>query len=368
VVCPEGWIDRCVQLGDRARLGLLCARRPPLVAAALTRFVGVSDCTDCATYVAPAHRIRYAERIKNTERGPQIRSSLDQRRLVDARSHELGGTRRATVHGWRCGDGPGRSDGSLLRRYHVGSVILTGRSSLGVEATAQITAALQSGARSATSVGFPLLIATDQEGGMVQVLGGPGFSSIPAALQQGTEPVGSLRALAQAWGFELHAAGVNVNLAPVMDVVPNSAAASIAPIGAFDRQFGQDPANVAQHGLAFMSGMEFAGVSPTAKHFPGLGRVNGNPDNSSAVTDGVTSRHDTYLEPFAAAIKAGAPLVMVSTATYRLLDPNYPAAFSRTIVTGILRGDMNFRGVIAPWWDRRGSSTWPTASCARNRP
>ena len=234
----------------------------------------------------------------------------------------------------------------LLCRYHVGSVILTGRSSRGVEATAQITAALQSGARSATSVGLPLLIATDQEGGMVQVLGGPGFSSIPTALQQGAEPVGSLRVQAQAWGFELHAAGVNVNLAPVMDVVPNSAAASNAPIGAFDRQLGQDPASVAQHGLAFMSGMDSAGVSPTAKHFPGLGRVNGNPDTSSAVTDGVTSRHDNDLEPFAAAVKAGAPLVMVSTATYRLLDPNYPAAFSRTIVTGILRGDMNFTGVI----------------------
>jgi beta-N-acetylhexosaminidase len=234
----------------------------------------------------------------------------------------------------------------LLRRYHVGSVILTGRSSLGVGATAQITAALQSGARSATSVGLPLLIATDQEGGMVQVLGGPGFSSIPAALKQATEPVGSLSAQAKVWGFELHAAGVNVDLAPVMDVVPNSAAWSNAPVGALDRQFGQDPADVAQHGLAFMGGMESAGVSPTAKHFPGLGRVKNNPDNNSAVTDGVTSRHDNDLEPFAAAVKSGAPLVMVSTATYSLLDPNYPAAFSRTIVTGILRGDMDFTGLI----------------------
>jgi beta-N-acetylhexosaminidase len=234
----------------------------------------------------------------------------------------------------------------LLRQFHVGSVVLTGRSSLGVEATAHTTAVLQSEARSTSSVGLPLLIATDQEGGMVQVLGGPGFSSLPSALQQGATPVDSLRAQAQAWGFELHAAGVNVDLAPVLDVVPDSGAMSNAPIGAFDRQFGQDPANVAEHGLAFIRGMKNAGVSPTIKHFPGLGRVNGNPDNSSAVTDDVTSRHDAYLMPFAAAIRAGAPIVMVSTATYRLLDPNSPAAFSRTIVTGILRGDLSFTGLV----------------------
>ena len=242
--------------------------------------------------------------------------------------------------------GDGRQTLPLLRQFHVGSVVLTGRSSLGVEATAHTTAVLQSEARSTSSVGLPLLIATDQEGGMVQVLGGPGFSSLPSALQQGATPVDSLRAQAQAWGFELHAAGVNVDLAPVLDVVPDSGAKSNAPIGALDRQFGQDPANVAEHGLAFITGMEHAGVSPTIKHFPGLGRVNGNPDNSSSVTDDVTSRHDAYLMPFAAAIRAGAPIVMVSTATYRLLDPNSPAAFSRTIVTGILRGDLSFTGLV----------------------
>ena len=235
---------------------------------------------------------------------------------------------------------------ALLRQYHLGSVIWTGRSSLGVAATAHATAVLQSQARSTSSVGLPLLIATDQEGGMVQVLGGPGFSRLPSALQQGATAVDSLRGQAQAWGFELHAAGVNVNLAPVMDVVPDSVAASNAPIGAFDRQFGQDPACVAEHGLAFMAGMDSAGVSSTIKHFPGLGRVNGNPDDSSEVTDDVTSRHDAYLEPFETAITAGAPIVMVSTASYRVLDPFHPAAFSRTVLTGILRGDLSFTGVI----------------------
>ena len=235
---------------------------------------------------------------------------------------------------------------ALLRHYHVGSVILTGRSSLGVEATAHTTAVLQSQARSASSVGLPLLIATDQEGGVVQMLGGPGFSRLPTGLQQGSTPADSLRAPAQAWGFELHAAGVNVDLAPVLDTVPDSGARPNAPIGAFDRQFGQGPANVAEHGLAFMRSMENAGVNPTIKHFPGLGRVNGNPDNTSAVTDDVTSRHGAYLMPFVAAIRAGAPIDMVSTATYRLLDPNSPAAFSPTIVTGILRSDLSFTGLV----------------------
>ena len=87
-------------------------------------------------------------------------------------------------------------------------------------------------------------------------------------------------------------------------------------------------------------------VVATVKHFPGLGRVRGNTDVTSGVTDGVTTRHDAYLAPFAAAVKAHVPFVMMSTAIYRRIDPGVPAAFSRTIVTGMLRHDLGFKGIV----------------------
>ncbi len=100
------------------------------------------------------------------------------------------------------------------------------------------------------------------------------------------------------------------------------------------------------HGLAVVQGMAAAGVDVTVKHFPGLGRVHGNTDTTGGVTDAVTTRDDPYLAPFRAAARAGVPFVMMSTAIYALLDPGMPAAFSRTIVTGMLRGDLGFRGLI----------------------
>jgi beta-N-acetylhexosaminidase len=87
-------------------------------------------------------------------------------------------------------------------------------------------------------------------------------------------------------------------------------------------------------------------VVATIKHFPGLGRTYGNTDLTGSVEDTVTTRHDPYLAPFADAINAGVPFVMVSTAIYTKIDPARPAAFSPTIVTGMLRDDLGFGGVI----------------------
>jgi beta-N-acetylhexosaminidase len=93
-------------------------------------------------------------------------------------------------------------------------------------------------------------------------------------------------------------------------------------------------------------GLRSHGVVPTIKHFPGLGRVHANTDTSSGVTDTVTTRHDAYLQPFQTSIAAGAPVVMMSTAFYRRLDPAHPAAFSPFVIRTILRGDLGFRGVV----------------------
>jgi beta-N-acetylhexosaminidase len=222
-----------------------------------------------------------------------------------------------------------------IQTYHAGNVILTGRSSAGVAATAAVTS------------GVPLLISTDQEGGQVQVLSGPGFSAIPSGLTQGGYATSTLRADAQTWGGQLRAAGVNVDLAPVLDTVPSAAfAPQNKPIGYYQREYGYDPTTVSTKGGAFAQGMADAGIDATVKHFPGLGRVTANTDTSSGVTDYQTTRTDAYLTPFANAVAAGVPMLMMSTAYYSKIDPANPAAFSPTIVTGMVRGDLGFTGVI----------------------
>jgi beta-N-acetylhexosaminidase len=130
-----------------------------------------------------------------------------------------------------------------------------------------------------------------------------------------------------------------------MDVVPSATAASNAPIGALDREFGSDPADNGEHGAAFIQGMASAGIATVAKHFPGLGRVAGNTDFTSNVVDNVTTANDPYLNSFRGAIAAGVPMVMVALATYTRIDPSELAVFS-PIVMRLLRSGLGFNGVI----------------------
>ncbi|WP_262849902.1 glycoside hydrolase family 3 N-terminal domain-containing protein [Mumia quercus] len=243
-------------------------------------------------------------------------------------------------------DAVGSDTVAALTRHHVGNVMLRGRGTTGVEATADTVRTLRRAEGPATG-GLPLLVATDQEGGLVQVLRGRGFSDIPRTTTQGSWSATTLTQRATAWGRELRAAGVDLNLAPVLDTVPSPAFADRnAPIGYFDRQFGFSPAKVTSHGLAFLAGMEAAGVIGTVKHFPGLGRVTANTDTTSGVRDTETTATDPYLEPFRAAIAADAKVVMMSTAYYDKIDPRESAAFSRPVVTGLLRERLGFDGVV----------------------
>lgn len=237
---------------------------------------------------------------------------------------------------------------SQISSYHVGNVMLTGRSYGGTRATSRVAAGLQERATRAATDGVRLLVSTDQEGGMVQVLHGAGISEMPAALAtKGRWTRVELEHRAGAWARQLREAGVNMNLAPVLDTVPGpTAARRNPPIGGYERQFGYTPAVVASHGTAFARGMATNGVLPTIKHFPGLGRVGGNTDVSSDVTDRVTRRGDAYLRPFKTAVDAGVPFVMMSTAYYSRMDPHNPAAFSSLIIRKVLRGDVGFRGVV----------------------
>ena len=226
----------------------------------------------------------------------------------------------------------------VVARQHVGSVILTGRSHAGAAATRAVTRRLQAAATTAATGGVPLVVSADQEGGNVQVLQGPGFSRMPTALTQGGWTPAALKRSSSVWGRQLAGAGVNLNLAPVMDTVPSAAAARTnPPIGYYRREFGYTPATVAGHGTAFLAGMASSRVATAVKHFPGLGRVRANTDTSAGVTDTVTTAHDAYLAPFAAGVRAGTLFLMPSTAYYSRIDPRHPAAFSATVLQGLVR-------------------------------
>jgi len=230
----------------------------------------------------------------------------------------------------------------IVQKEKPGSVLL-----LGNGGSLSHTRTATSAARAAATVkGIRPLIAADQEGGEVQRLKGPGFSRIPAATVQGTWSSSKLTANADHWGDQLKQAGVNLNLAPVADVVPSSLKDENAPIGSLDREYGNTPAEVGPPVQAFIRGMRSAGVMTSVKHFPGLGRVRGNTDFSSGVVDNVTVRGDADLEPFADGVEAGSDMVMISTVTYTKIDPRNRGVFSRTIIQGMVRGDLGFGGVV----------------------
>jgi beta-N-acetylhexosaminidase len=92
--------------------------------------------------------------------------------------------------------------------------------------------------------------------------------------------------------------------------------------------------------------MQASGVAATPKHFPGLGLVRDNTDAAAGVTDSTTTRTSTLLSPFREAIAAGAGFVMMSSAYYSAIDAANPACFSPTVITGILRGDLGFHGIV----------------------
>jgi beta-N-acetylhexosaminidase len=198
-------------------------------------------------------------------------------------------------------------------------------------------------ANAASPVKSPLLLMTDQEGGEVRRLpGAPTMSEkdIGASSAPGT----NARNAGTGAGNNLKSVGMNVNLAPVLDVYR-------AP-GDFDDQFersySMDPTVCASLGQAFIYAQQQTGVAATAKHFPGLG-----PASASQNTDSVPVTLNTSLTdlrnidelPYHSAIGSGVKLIMVSWAVYPALDASRPAGLSKTVVQTELRSRLGFTGV-----------------------
>jgi len=184
----------------------------------------------------------------------------------------------------------------------------------------------------------PLVVSTDQEGGVVKrFLEAPPQRS-PAQLALDGDG-GDAQLEGKATGTFLAGLGINVDLAPVLDV-PASTESVI-----YARAFGSTPERVANLGLRFAAGLSRGGVLPTAKHFPGLGRSAINTDLGPSQVD--ASRRDLGedLAPFEEAIAQQIPLIMVGIASYPQLGAKAPAALDPAIVQGLLRDRLGFQGV-----------------------
>lgn len=240
--------------------------------------------------------------------------------------------------------GVGSGAARAIHDSRAGAVILLGNTTAGRTRVLVVTKEARDAAR--TPKGIKTLLAADQEGGMVQRLQGKGFDRIPSAQEQAQESPAALKRDATRWGQQLKRAGIDANLAPVADVVPKDMQTVNQPIGLLHRGYGSDPTKAAEHVAAFVAGMDEAGIATSVKHFPGLGQVRGNTDFVAHVVDDTTTRHDKDLKPFAAGVTAGTDMVMVSSAYYAKIDAKRRAAFSPTVIKGMIRDDLAFDGVV----------------------
>ncbi len=238
---------------------------------------------------------------------------------------------------------PGRSAPPALlrriRRGEVGGVILFSRNVDSKRQVRALVARLQREPRP-RAVDFPLLVMVDQEGGRVKRLPGAPTRS-PAQLGR-TRSTSLARRTGSATARNLRSYRATVNLAPVMD---------IGRPGTYQRRtgraYGGSARTVSRIGGAFVTGLERGRVAATLKHFPGLGTVTRDEDLViQRVPSSLATLRRVDEAPFRAGIRAGARLVMTSTALYPALDGGRPALLSRKITTGELRRRLGFAGVI----------------------
>lgn len=189
------------------------------------------------------------------------------------------------------------------------------------------------------------LIAVDQEGGRVQRLTEPGFTRFPPARCYSTlccHAGRAAEAVAEAIAEELRAVGVDINFAPVLDVDSNPDNPVIG-----DRALSNDPTLAARLGIAFFRGSLARGVIPVGKHFPGHGATDTDShEELPVVSDSGRIVRSRDLLPFRRAIRAGIPALMTAHVLYPSLDRKAPATFSPKILSGLLREELRFRGVL----------------------
>ncbi|WP_035051986.1 beta-N-acetylhexosaminidase [Andreprevotia chitinilytica] len=230
----------------------------------------------------------------------------------------------------------------LIREQRIGGVILFRRN---IESPAQVAAMCRRLQEINAEVSdLPLLIGIDQEGGMVMRIE-EGVTPLPSAMAfQAAGSIADCEALTQIGADELRQMGINLNLAPDLDVNNNPHNPVIGV-----RAYGEDAATVCEYGLAAMRGIQAAGLAAMAKHFPGHGDTAADSHYALPVVPHDRGRlHDVELAPFKAAIAAGVDSLMTAHIVFPAIEPDtaLPATLSHAVLTGLLRDELGFDGMV----------------------
>lgn len=190
---------------------------------------------------------------------------------------------------------------------------------------------------------LPLLVMADEEGGGIQRLA-PLVGSLPWPRQMvATMSTAQVQAAVGAVAARMRALGVQVDLAPVVDVDGGNGPSATDPDGL--RSFSADPLTAARYSAAFVAGLRQGGVLSVAKHFPGLGGSTANTDYGPAATLSLSTLRTTAIPVFSAAIAAGATGVMVANASVPGLTSG-PASLSAALIQQSLRDQLGFSGLV----------------------
>jgi beta-N-acetylhexosaminidase len=219
----------------------------------------------------------------------------------------------------------------------AGGVILFGSS-----APANLATSLHN-LTAAAPGGITPFVMTDEEGGAVQRMANLA-GSLPSARQlAATMSPAQIRRLVDSVARRMRAAGVTMDLAPVLDLDNGQGPNNRDPDGT--RSFSLNPNVAAADGIAFVQGLEDGGIVPVVKHFPGLGQASGNTDVAPATTQPWSVLQHAGLIPFERALASGAPVVMIANATVPGLS-TLPASISPAVITTVLRNQLGFHGLV----------------------
>ncbi len=225
----------------------------------------------------------------------------------------------------------------LISTLKVGGIILFTRNITGPEQLQKLCFSVQ---EYGNHTGIPpLFIAIDQEGGQVARLKEPFTQFSGAAKLKNTEEA---RRFARITAYELSAVGINMNMAPVMDVAPENARSIMA-----ERSFGSDPEQVSRMGIQIITRLQQDNIMAVAKHFPGIGRttLDSHLDMPALGVDLETLKAADII-PFQDAITHKVAGIMLSHIFYDRIDPHWPASLSPKIARNILRDEMGYGGVV----------------------
>ena len=225
----------------------------------------------------------------------------------------------------------------LIQELHVGGVILFTRNIVNPQQLQKLCAEIQqTGRRSGLP---PIFISIDQEGGEVARLKKP-FPQLPGASQLSSEE--DIAEFVRITAAELKPAGVNMNMAPVMDIAPAGVASIMV-----SRSYGADPEQVLRMGCSVIKKFQRRRIMAVAKHFPGIGRtVLDSHDDMPTLDVDLEDLRQFDLIPFEGAIHCQVAGVMLSHIFYKRIDPDWPASLSPVIAGDLLRKALGYKGVV----------------------